>query len=429
MVMALLLLYAPWLPVFWRQVGGRTGMRPALDTFFQESGRWLGFGATIFPDSVRWPLVAVVLLIILGIVAGGRQATVPLVGIAIPLTFLYASGATDPAYFKFLLAAVPFLCLLLGLNWTWVETLHSGITDYCPTTANGSTVRLAGSVVVAGLIALLLWGNARSLNNQYTNTPPFARADYRGMAARIAAEGHPNAAVLLNGPNQWEVFTYYYHGDAPVYPLPLGQPDPAILEPELERIAEEHDRLYALYWGDTQRDPQRVIEHWLDTHAFKASEEWVGDVRFVVYGLEETAGELVAADVAFALPAGGHIHLTGYTPLPETVRAGDILPLTLVWEADAVPQQRYKLFLHLLDENGQLVAQRDSEPVGGMRPTTTWAVGESVVDQYGVLIPTGLPAGNYRLVVGLYDILHPGSRLSEASGSDSIMLTTVMVSR
>ena len=39
------------------------------------------------------------------------------------------------------------------------------------------------------------------------------------------------------------------------------RPDPAIVEPELARIAAAHDRLYVLYWGDTQRDPERVIEH------------------------------------------------------------------------------------------------------------------------------------------------------------------------
>jgi hypothetical protein len=274
---------------------------------------------------------------------------------------------------------------------------------------------------------VVLWGNAQSLNNQYTNKPAFARADYRRMAARIAAEAPPNAAVLLNGPNQWEVFTYYYHGDAPVYPLPLGQPDPALLEPQLATIAKQHDRLYTLFWGDAQRDPQRVIESWLDTHAFKASEEWVGDVRFVVYGLDGTAGSLSPADVAFALPDGGNIRLTAYSTLPEQVRPGDVLPVTLVWEADTDPQRRYKVFLHLLDEHGQLETQRDSEPVGGLRPTTTWAAGESITDNYGLLIPAELTPGSYMLLVGLYDILDPGFRLLDVNGSDAFTLATVDV--
>jgi hypothetical protein len=277
------------------------------------------------------------------------------------------------------------------------------------------------------LIVVVLWGNAQSLNNQYTNKPAFARADYRGMAARIAAEGHPNAAILLNGPNQWEVFTYYFRGDAPVYPLPQGQPDPALLEPQLAKIVKEYDRLYALFWGDRQRDPERVIESWLDTHAFKASEEWVGDVRFVVYGLEDTAENLSPIDVSFDMPEGGQIYLTAYSVLPEQVRPGDILPVTLVWKADSVPQQRYKVFLHLVGEDGVPVAQRDSEPVGGLRPTTTWAADESITDKYGLLVPINLPSGHYTLLAGLYDFFDPSVRLLLDEGGDALTLARIEV--
>ena len=35
----------------------------------------------------------------------------------IPLALMYAAGATDPAFLKFLLAAVPFVCVLMGRAW------------------------------------------------------------------------------------------------------------------------------------------------------------------------------------------------------------------------------------------------------------------------------------------------------------------------
>jgi hypothetical protein len=422
---ATLLLYAPWLPVFWRQVGGRTGMRQPVRLFVEESGRWLGFGATVAPETVGWSLAAVTVLAVMGIIVGRRRAFVPLVGAAVPLTFLYVSAATDPAFFKFLLVAVPFVCLLLGLNWLWVGRIYPSSFAL----VRQRPIKLTIGAVIVVLAMVMLWGSAQSLNNQYTNIPPYTRADYRGMAARITAERHPNAAILLNGPNQWEVFTYYYRGDAPVYPLPLGQPDPAILEPELRTIAERHDRLYALFWGDTQRDPERVIESWLDSHAFKASEEWVGDVRFVVYGLDGAAENLNPIDVSFAMPEGGQIHLTAHSGLPEQVRPGDILPVTLVWEADSVPQQRYKVFLHLVGEDGLPVAQRDSEPVGGLRPTTAWVADESITDNHGLLLPADLLPGRYRLFVGWYDLLDPNARLLTTYGSDAFALTTLEVSQ
>jgi hypothetical protein len=66
------------------------------------------------------------------------------------------------------------------------------------------------------------------------------------------------------------------------------------------------------------------------------------------------------------------------------------------------PEHDYKVFAHLLDEAGALVAQRDSEPVEGSRPTSTWDPGEEVLDRHGILIPDGLAPGEYRLVVGMY---------------------------
>ena len=58
-----------------------------------------------------------------------------------------------------------------------------------------------------------------------------------------------------------------------------------------------------------------------------------------------------------------------------------------------------------------MVAQRDSEPAGGLSITTTWRVGASIVDNHALLIPADLPAGEYRLIAGLYDINDPAKRL------------------
>ena len=317
---------------------------------------------------------------------------------------MYLVGATDPAFLKFLLAAVPFLCVLMGLawavprRWLWLPGL---------------------------LTVLVLAGSAVSLNNLYTD-PALARADYRGMAARIAADAR-NVGVILVAPNQWEVFTYYHRDGAPVYPLPLGQPDPALLEPELARIAAQHERLYVLYWGEGQRDPQGVIERWLDANTFKASEEWVGDVRFAVYAVPAQANVAATPSGAtFAGLDGETITLNSYAVWPQVARPGEVVQAQLVWTADATPARPYKVFLHLLAADGSLVAQRDAEPVGGSRPVTTWTAGEEVVDNHGLLLPPDLPPGDYALRLGFYDAYDPATRLA-VEGADSLLLTTVTV--
>jgi hypothetical protein len=261
----------------------------------------------------------------------------------------------------------------------------------------------------------------------YTN-PDYARADYRGMAARIAEDNHANAGIILNAPNQWEVFTYYHREGAPVYPLPFAGMSRERMEVELALIADRHDRLYVIYWGDGQQDPERVIESWLDENTYKATSDWYQDVRFVMYAVpDEPAAEMESpVDLNF----GNHITLQGYTLANDELTPGDILQLTLFWETNSQLEQRYKVFLHLLDENGQLVAQRDSEPGGALKPTHIWKPGEVITDNHGILIPSDLPPGRYTLSLGLYDFADPNTRLpiqTENGDLDALPIETILV--
>ncbi len=56
-----------------------------------------------------------------------------------------------------------------------------------------------------------------------------------------------------------------------------------------------------------------------------------------------------------------------------------------------------------LDSRNQVIAQRDSEPAGGSQPTSTWQPGAPVIDNYALPIPWGVPPGQYRMIVAVYD--------------------------
>ncbi len=405
------LLYAPWVPIFLRQIGGR-GEPAGPAEFAAESARWLAVGTTAPPGELAWAVVAFVALVALGALAGWRRSAVFLLPALVPLALMFLVGATDPAFFKFMLAVAPFLAVLGGLAWN--DELR--ITNY----------EWGMAVVATALTVAVLAGSLASLGHLYYD-PAFARADYRGMAARIAAENHPGAGVILVAPNQWEAFTYYHRGGAPVYPLPRGRPDPAVVEPELAAIAAGHDRLYVLYWGDAQRDPERVIERWLDANTFKASEEWVGDVRFAVYAVPgEAPAAMTASGAAFAGLDGETVTLREYAVWPEEARPGDVVQARLVWSAGAETARPYKVFLHLLDGAGNVVAQRDGEPAGGSRPTTSWAAGERVTDNHGLLLPPDLPPGTYTVRMGLYDAFDPNARLA-VNETDGLELATISI--
>jgi hypothetical protein len=105
-----------------------------------------------------------------------------------------------------------------------------------------------------------------------------------------------------------------------------------------------------------------------------------------------------------------------------------VTQLQLIWQAARQPTRRYKVFMQLLDFHDQIIAQRDAEPVGDSRPTTTWQPDETIVDNHGVLIPPGTPPGDYRRIIGLYD-LETGARLRLADGRDHFALPPVRVTR
>ncbi len=104
--------------------------------------------------------------------------------------------------------------------------------------------------------------------------------------------------------------------------------------------------------------------------------------------------------VSFTLGEG--ISLLGYT-VDRRAEPGETVAVTLYWRADRAPDRDYKVFVHLYDGRGGILAQRDRHPGLGARPTTNWEKGEIVADRYHVQLASATPPGIYSLGIGLYD--------------------------
>ncbi|MEI7467458.1 MAG: hypothetical protein WCL57_04460, partial [Chloroflexota bacterium] len=74
------------------------------------------------------------------------------------------------------------------------------------------------------------------------------------------------------------------------------------------------------------------------------------------------------------------------------------------------PQKDYNVFLHLVDKNNKIVAQRDGPPANGFLPTTHWQAPLTFDEQRDLTIPTDLNFGSYQLHIGMYD-LQTGARI------------------
>jgi hypothetical protein len=94
-----------------------------------------------------------------------------------------------------------------------------------------------------------------------------------------------------------------------------------------------------------------------------------------------------------------------------TARPGERVDLVLEWAAVARPGRDYTVFVHARDAAEQTRVQRDRMPGDGSVPTSGWRIDDRVLDYYTIDLPADLPPGEYRLVVGLYE-LASGRRLA-----------------
>jgi 4-amino-4-deoxy-L-arabinose transferase-like glycosyltransferase len=108
---------------------------------------------------------------------------------------------------------------------------------------------------------------------------------------------------------------------------------------------------------------------------------------------------------------------------PETIKPGEDAAFTLYWQTLAEPGNDYTVFAHLLDPNGKIVAQADHQPQDGQYPTSIWDIGEQIRDDFSIHIPSDLPAEEYRLEIGWYDV-KTARRLILNDGTDHIFLNT-----
>jgi hypothetical protein len=410
-----LLLYLPWLPTAvqhlssWPAARSQAALLDALPAVW----RWLAFGPTAGIDAgAQW---AWALLAAAGLAGGSAVLAGAWLLVPAGLTLLF--GLFTPAFAKFLTLAAPAVTMLAadGVAVLW----------------GGGGARTAGRwplrALAAGLLAAGLWNTQAALQSLYFDGR-FARSDYRALATELQARYQPGDAILLNAPNQAEVFTYYHPPMAHVIPVAVTRPlDAAIQRAQLEGIGAWAKRVFVIYYGEAQADPQQVVERWLNSNTFKMSERWAGDVRVAEYAGAAAEGDATAADALF----GDAIVLDTFALPAADLQAGDPLRLTLRWHAVAVVPQRYKVFVHVsASRAAPPVAQHDSEPGGGLEPTSVWPAGVAIVDRQGVLLPPELPAGRYELLLGVYDPAS-GQRLpvkaAAALPDDRLLLATISI--
>jgi hypothetical protein len=262
------------------------------------------------------------------------------------------------------------------------------------------------AVATAGLFVILA---LVSLGFYYT-IPRYPDDDYRPVVERVSELGLPSDAVL--GVHPWQVgyFQAYIPDDdarptlvlTPREVIPserqLWADDPELMAEGLDRLLDEHGRL----WFPDHRSMGRVLESAMEAHlvehAYPALDEWYG---------ENTVLSLFATGEPEAQPGsaqfGEWLNLEGAALSSGPLEGGwDIIAVDLAWQLSERPDVDHVVGLRLIGPTGQVWVQRDAAPRGGLEPFAEFPVGETQIDRHGLLVPAGTPPGEYRLTLRVY---------------------------
>ncbi|MBC7251385.1 MAG: glycosyltransferase family 39 protein [Anaerolineae bacterium] len=134
-----------------------------------------------------------------------------------------------------------------------------------------------------------------------------------------------------------------------------------------------------------------------------------------------TDAELAAIPHRLDMDFGGKMRLLGYELETNEVRPGEPLRFTLYWQCLDTMDRDWSVFLHLLDENELIVAQRDRYPGQGLLATRLLTPGRTFADRYVLPIPaTAYAPSDTTLEMGLFDV-HTNERLPATASNGDLL--------
>lgn len=110
--------------------------------------------------------------------------------------------------------------------------------------------------------------------------------------------------------------------------------------------------------------------------------------------------------------------LLGYEVSATAVQPGDFIDVKLFWQVEVQPPGDYLLFVHLVDDVGVMITQRDTHPGLGNFPASQWRAGDRFIETIRLHLPeTAYAPATATVQVGLYA---PGAyrlAVSDAGGT------------
>ena len=470
---ALLVLWSPWLGVFWRQAteppvppwrvawGTTTALLAAVG---EGLSALISGQSTPHPTSMVWLAVMVMLLLFLGYANKKSQRPalfLLLLYVFLPLTLLYLiTYFVTPLYHvRYLFTYAPPFLLLVAAAVVAVGRQQRGV----------------------GALLLLVLCLLNSLSLQrFWFAAEFRRDDHRAAVAQLAQAWRPGDLILVNAGWAYTALETYWPtiltGVDAALPPPLGETvrlhdyaqriaaktstpsqapflvrtgsldgpaslgwgdpasdffaiDAATAAASLRTLSQHYRRIWHYRLYDTVSDPRGQLRAWLAAHGQLLMDQAIPGRDYLALQLYQrnqvtpTAAQLFAPDTA---RFGDLLQLEAISLNPPTVAAGSTLYLQSRWSRPASGKERpttLSFSLRLYTEQGRLLAQQDETP----RPAVaTWSTTAPTAWSLALPIPVDTPPGNYQLQLIVYD-QSTGVALALGQGEQRLTLGEVAV--
>jgi hypothetical protein len=265
-----------------------------------------------------------------------------------------------------------------------------------PLKSFGRIIAVVGLLVIQ---AIVVFSHHPYYGTHYNMLPCGAKAAMRVFPLAEWAEGvdlagryvdsQPGAEGFIVGTQFLANEMLAQHVRAPVY--------------ELGQVKDDADYLvFGVQYTMRGKTYDRWGKEWEQVYKVREP-EYVASFGGIPYAWVHRPGVDPTIPHATNVRMGEKIRLEGYRLAQDEVSPGDTLLLTLYWRAEQPVEKHYSVFVHLQDENGNLVAQQDNPPVRGMRPTNEWEPHVLIEDPYEVHLPSDVAHGQYVLSAGMYD--------------------------
>ncbi len=255
------------------------------------------------------------------------------------------------------------------------------------------------------------FGANEDLSNQiatYAFGDPASAADsYKAVADYLRDKTGP---ILLYPSNQLKTLRAQPGmAAADLHPL-LWPVEFTALTNQVEQATQTADDVWAVFAFDDRNATSPQLQAWFYSTLYRVDTQYFGPVKVTHF----KTGAMDAQPINQSF--GGLVELSDASVVYQN---DDALRVSLTWQSLAATPTSYKVFTHVSDSSGQLVAQRDDYPQADLTPTNIWQSGQEVVDRFAVTLPPELASGAYTIRVGLYDPAS-GERLTTPDGLDSV---------